>query len=248
VYRGREQFALCEHCLRGYGPPGNVIVFCDACNKCWHQRCHEPQISKQTVADSKAEWYCSDCDRILHGKRKDKKSNGKISTPPAVVAPPVIPQAPAYAGSLLGGRFLKPEQKLAYLKTLTKEDLVLRLLHAADLAPDLPIFQTLVPPPPPLVMPQAQFTSTYVTPVSKVPSFGDKDAGANAEVDEGYDGYFDEHAALYPKPGHGLQLPPESEDLHMLLEGTGSKTFSHWQRSKPGPLFSGSGNIVLPAH
>ncbi|EXJ56957.1 hypothetical protein A1O7_07301 [Cladophialophora yegresii CBS 114405] len=249
IYRGREQFALCEHCLRGYGPPGNVIVFCDACNKCWHQRCHEPQISKQTVADSKAEWYCSECDRILHGKKKEKKSISKLSAEPVVVSPPIIQQAPTYAGPFVGGRFLNPEQKLAYLKTLSKEDLVLRLLHASDLAPDLPIFQTLVPPPPPpVVMPQAQFTSTYVTPVSKVPSFRPNDAGQGHQVDEGYDGYFDEHAALYPKPGHGLQLSPDSEDLHMLLEGKESKTFSHWQRSNPGPLFSGSGNILSTAH
>ncbi len=248
VYRGREQLALCEHCLRGHGPPGNVIVFCDACNKCWHQRCHDPQISKQTVSDSKAEWYCSECDRILHGKKKDKKTNDKATSQPVTVVAPVVQQAPTYAGSLVGGRFLRPEQKLGYLKTLSKEDLVSRLLHAADLAPDLPIFQTLVPPPPPpVVMPQAQFTSSYVTPVSKVPSFGDKDA-EDDEVDEGYDGYFDEHAALYPKAGRGLQLPPESEDLHMLLEGRESRTFSHWQRSMPGPVFCGSGNVASTRH
>ena len=231
VYRGREQFALCEHCLRGFGPPGNVIVFCDACNKCWHQRCHEPQISKMTVSDSKADWYCADCDRILHGKKKDKKTNVKGTTDSVTLPPPVIPQIPTYAGPLIGGRFLKPEQKLAYLKTLSKEDLVSRLMHAADLAPDLPLFQMVVPPPPPpVVMPQAQFTSTYVTPVSKVPHFGNKENGEDDEVDEGYDGYFDEHAALYPKTGQGLQLPAESEDLHMLLEGQDSKTFSHWVR------------------
>lgn len=245
VYRGREQFALCEHCLRGYGPPGNVIVFCDACNKCWHQRCHEPHISKQTVTDSKAEWYCSECDRILHGKKKDKKANGKTSIQPALAAPPVAVQAPTYAGPRLGGRFIPRDQKVGYLKTLSKEDLVSLLLQSSDLAPDLPLFQALVPPPPPPVaMPQAQFTSTYVTPVSKMPSFRGKDLGDDDEVDEGYDGYFDEHAALYPKPGHGLQLPPERDDLHMLLEGKESRTFSHWIRSMPGNLFSGTGDIT----
>lgn len=244
VYRGREQFALCEHCLRGYGPPGNAIVFCDACNKCWHQRCHDPQIPKQAVTDSKAEWYCSECDRILHGKKKDKKTNGKTSIQPAIAAPPVAVQAPTYAGPRVGGRFIPPDQKVAYLKTLSKDDLVSLLLRSSDLAPDLPLFQTLVPPPPPQVaMPQAQFTSTYVTPVSKIPSFRDKDPGDEDEVDEGYDGYFDEHAALYPKPGQGLQLPPERDDLHMLLEGKESRTFSHWIRSMPGTPFNGTGNI-----
>ncbi|OAP63426.1 hypothetical protein AYL99_02653 [Fonsecaea erecta] len=244
VYRGREQFALCEHCLRGHGPPGNVIVFCDACNKCWHQRCHEPQISSQTVSDSKAEWFCSECDRILHGKKKDKKANGKAGAQLAVVAPPVVEQKPTFTGPRVGGRFLRPEQKEAYLKTLSRDDLVSLVLQASDLAPDLPLFQRAAPPPPPpVVMPQAQFTSTYVTPVTKVPSFGDNDAGDDNELDEGYDGYFDEHAALYPKPGNGVQLPPESEDLHVLLEGKESKTFSHWVQGMPGKLFSGSGNV-----
>ncbi|KIW83682.1 hypothetical protein Z517_02928 [Fonsecaea pedrosoi CBS 271.37] len=241
VYRGREQFALCEHCLRGHGPPGNVIVFCDACNKCWHQRCHEPRISTHTVTDSKAEWFCSECDRILHGKKKDKKINGKGSTQSAVVASPVVEPKPTFTGPRVGGRFLRLEQRQAYLKTLSRDDLVALVLQASDLAPDLPLFQT--PAPPQLAMPQAQFTSTYVTPVSKVPSFGDKDAGEDHEVDEGYDGYFDELAALYPKPGNGVQLPPESEDLHILLEGKGSRTFSHWVKGTQGNLFSGSGNI-----
>ncbi|KAK6364228.1 hypothetical protein LTS17_012399 [Exophiala oligosperma] len=238
IYRGREQFALCEHCSRGHGPPGNVIVFCDACNKCWHQRCHDPQISKQTVSDAKAEWYCTECDRILHGK-KAKKTNNKVK---AVPAPSVVPATPVYAGTRLGGRFLKADQKLAYLHTLSKENLVSLLMHASDLAPDLPIFQTLVTPAQPAIVPQAQFTSTYVTPVTNLPTSREVDGGD--AVDEGYDGYYDEHAALYPKPGHGIRLPPEKEDLHMLLEGKDSRTFSHWVRGMPGNEYSGSGNAT----
>ncbi|KIW10479.1 hypothetical protein PV08_11443 [Exophiala spinifera] len=238
IYRGREQFALCEHCLRGHGPPGNVIVFCDACNKCWHQRCHDPQISKQTVSDAKAEWYCTECDRILHGK-KAKKINTKTKVAPV---PPVVPPTPVYAGTRVGGRFLLPDQKLAYLHTLSKENLISLLMHASDLAPDLPIFQTLVTPAQPSTVPQAQFTSTYVTPVTDTPTSRDADGGD--AVDEGYDGYYDEHAALYPKPGNGIRLPPEREDLHMLLEGKDSKTFSHWVRGMPGNDYSGSGNVM----
>lgn len=236
TYRGREQFALCEHCLRGHGPPGNVIVFCDACNKCWHQRCHDPQISKQTVSDTKADWFCADCDRILHGK-KAKKPNKSEAAPPAAVAP----VAPVYAGPRVGGRFMSPSQKLAYLNTLSKENMVSLLMQASDLAPDLPLFQTLVAPPQPPKLSPAQFTSTYVTPVTHPPSF--LEADTSEAVDEGYDGHYDEHAALYPKPGQGVQLPPEREDLHMLLEGKTSRTFSHWVRGMPGKEYSGSGNI-----
>ncbi|KEF60782.1 uncharacterized protein A1O9_02344 [Exophiala aquamarina CBS 119918] len=243
VYRGREQFALCEHCLRGHGPSGNVIVFCDACNKCWHQRCHEPQISRQTVSDSKAEWFCADCDRILHGKKGKKQEN---KTPTSAKAPASLPPAPTfiYGGPRVGGRLLSPEQKYSYLNSLSKEQLIALLLDGSHLAPDLPIFETLVPVLPPNGTPGAQFTSTYVTPVSKAPESADAGgAKGNDGLDEGYDGYYDEHAALYPKPGFGVQLPPEREDLHMLLEAKGSKTFSHWVRGMRGNQFSGTGNV-----
>lgn len=243
VYRGREQFALCEHCLRGHGPSGNVIVFCDACNKCWHQRCHEPQISRQTVSDSKAEWFCTDCDRILHGKKGKKQEN---RTPASTKAPASLPPAPTfiYGGPRVGGRLLSPEQKYSYLNRLSKEQLINLILDGSHLAPDLPIFETLVPVPPPNVTPGAQFTSTYVTPVSNPPQPADADgANGNDGLDEGYDGYYDEHAALYPKPGFGVQLPPEREDLHMLLEGKECRTFSHWVRGMRGNQFSGTGNV-----
>jgi hypothetical protein len=242
VYRGREQFALCEHCLRGYGPPGNVIVFCDACNKCWHQRCHEPQVSKQIVSDSKAEWYCAECDRILHGKKKDRKTPGKAALQNVVATPQTEP-SPKYAGPLVGGRYLPPEQRIAYLKTQTKEQLIHLIIQGTNLAPELPMFQMLATPIPVVPMPQAQFTSSYVTPVSKPPANSKTAGGGDEEIDEGYDGYYDEHAALYPKPGQGVQLPPESEDLHMLLEGKESRTFSHWVSGTAGPMFAGNANV-----
>jgi len=242
VYRGREQFALCDHCLRGHGPPGNVIVFCDACNKCWHQRCHDPQVPKQVVADTKAEWFCTECDRILHGNKKDKKPPAKPSPArPVAQALPSVPATVAYSGILVGGAALTSDQKVAYLNTLTKDKLMSLVLQAADLAPHLPLFQTPVLAP---VPPQAQFTSTYVTPVSKPPAFAAANGASPAEIaDEGYDDYFDEHAALYPKPGNGLQLPPESVDMHMLLEGKDCRTFSHWVKGTVGRDYSDSGNI-----
>lgn len=244
VYRGREQFALCEHCLRGHGPPGNVIVFCDACNKCWHQRCHDPVIPKQTVSDARAEWFCAQCDKILHGAKKGKKPPTKPGTIPLVAVPATNPPL-AYTGLRVGGRLLDAAQKLAHLGTLSRDDLVSLLMEASNLAPDLPLFKPLMPVSQPTGYPQAELTSTYVTPVTKPPTFADMDTRANADtIDEGYDDYFDVHAALYPKPGNGVQLPQETEDLHMLLEAQGSKTFSHWVVGMGGRNFSGTGNII----
>ncbi|KAK5106792.1 hypothetical protein LTS08_000915 [Lithohypha guttulata] len=176
VYRGREQFALCEHCLRSNGPPGNLIVFCDACNKCWHQRCHEPRIEKEVVADTKAEWFCADCDRILHGKKKNKpgpkprlqaqaQNQTRVPSQPQTVqrsSPSPHPIQPRsefstlrYGMPWIPGMSLSPDQRKAYLNSLPKEKLIELVLRASDLAPNMPIFETpyqLVPmaPPPPV--------------------------------------------------------------------------------------------------
>ena len=231
IYRGREQLALCEHCLRGHGPPGNVIVFCDACNKCWHQRCHDPQVPQTIIADTKAEWFCFDCDRILHGK-KGKKAAALAKLPTTTATEP---PAPAFSGPLIGGASLTHSQKQSYLHSLTKDKLISLILSASELAPALPLFQAPAPQ-----LPQAKFTSNYTTPVS---STMHHTAAPAAEEDEGYDSHFDEHAYLYPKPGEGVKLPPESVDLHMLLEGKESRTFSHWVRGMPGREFSGTGDV-----
>jgi PHD-finger len=232
IYRGREQLALCEHCLRGHGPPGNVIVFCDACNKCWHQRCHDPQVPQSVIADTKAEWYCSDCDRILHGKQGKKAAFAKANATTTNESP-----VPAFAGSLIGGSALTHVQKQSYLNSLSKDKLISLVLSASELAPGLPLFQAPAPQ-----LPQPRFTSNYTTPVSSTVNY--HTAAAAAEEDEGYDSHFDEHAYLYPKPGNGIKLPPESTDLHMLLESKDSKTFSHWVRGMPGGDFSGSGDVL----
>ncbi|ETN38003.1 uncharacterized protein HMPREF1541_07626 [Cyphellophora europaea CBS 101466] len=232
LYRGREQLALCEHCQRGHGPVGNVIVFCDACNKCWHQRCHEPQVPQSVIADSKAEWFCAHCEKILHGK-KGKKS--KVAMPTSVTTQS---QPPQFVGPLVGGAALSQAQKIAFLESRTKEQLISLILSGSDLAPALPMFQIPAPQ-----LPQAQFKSNYTTPVTSLLPFQIV-ASAEAE-DEGYDSYFDEHAALYPKPGNGVKLPPDSADVNILLEHPQSRTFSHWIRGMPTREFSGNSDIVF---
>ncbi|KPI35970.1 SWM histone demethylase complex subunit phf1 [Cyphellophora attinorum] len=232
LYRGREQLALCEHCQRGHGPQGNAIVFCDACNKCWHQRCHDPHVPQSIVSDSKAEWFCSNCEKILHGKKGKKVKAGE--TPAARAVPPM----PQFVGPLVGGAALTQAHKIAFLESRTKEQLISLILQGSDLAPALPMFQTPAPQ-----LPQAQFKSNYVTPISSTP--GLHTAGTGEVEDEGYDSYFDDHAALYPKPGQGVKLPPDSVDLHMLLEHPQSRTFSHWIRGMPTREYSGNADIVF---
>lgn len=71
--RNQEQ-ALCKRCGRGHSPQNNMIVFCDGCNLGWHQMCHDPAISGETVKDEAAPWFCADCSR-----KRNKKSASATS-------------------------------------------------------------------------------------------------------------------------------------------------------------------------
>lgn len=58
--RTSEQ-ALCKVCTRGLSPLKNQIVFCDGCNFCWHQLCHDPYIDDDFVYNETRSWFCSRC-------------------------------------------------------------------------------------------------------------------------------------------------------------------------------------------
>jgi hypothetical protein len=73
--RSQEQ-ALCKRCGRGHSPEKNMIVFCDGCNLCWHQACHDPPISEETVKDEVAPWFCVDCARKRGPKTPGEQTRG----------------------------------------------------------------------------------------------------------------------------------------------------------------------------
>ena len=91
-------------------------------------------------------------------------------------------------------------QKRQYLRKLPPEDLVSLLLHATALHPNLPIFA-----------PKGATSAT----------------NASGAVEENYE--VEDTLLPYPKAGNGIRLPPESEDLSILLDDdTGA--FSHrWE-------------------
>ena len=254
IYRGRESLALCEHCLRGNGPAGNVIVFCDACNHCWHQKCHDPPIAKETVADKHAEWFCAACDDILHPEKRKGRSSAKTGKQKGRKASqssegngtsieiqttklPVNIVSTHTASTLVPANLLSREQRLSYLNSLSKAQLTDLLMRATDLAPEIPIF------------PRApSYTPKTLVPVfSRTTELSNTDTKTQTiDNDQEWEYELDEIAALYPKPGHGVRLPPESTDLNMLLEGSGCRTFSHWKGAwgQPGPL---GGPVSAPA-
>jgi PHD-finger len=245
VYKGKEQSALCEHCLRGYGPLKNVIVFCDGCNKCWHQRCHDPMIPRKLVLDPNSEWFCHECTAVK------QKATTPIRAQKAEVPPPV-----AEASSAAAPQPSADTAQRAHFDSLPKDTLIDMLMQASALAPHLSLWQ--LPPTSALhpTQPSNQATTpnpgpasvkedAYPTPENEVGDnreAGDDDDDDDDDHDEDDDG--DEHARLYPKPGNGVPLPPEGDDLAMLLEGPESRTFSHSLREGVVGIAPGSGRAV----
>lgn len=117
--RTAEQ-ALCKVCTRGLSPVNNQIVFCDGCNLCWHQMCHEPYIDDDFVSDESRSWFCRGCSakREKHlAKKKNVSGHKGVSWPSKTL-----------------------EQKRSYLAGLPQSQLVNLVMYSLELHPDLPIF------------------------------------------------------------------------------------------------------------
>jgi hypothetical protein len=190
-------------------------------------------IPRKLVLDPSSEWFCNECTAI-NEKAKSPKAV-RVKKPAAAAA--TAEESTAVAAPLSSADVVSVRKD--YFQSLPKESLVDLLMQASGLTPDLALWQ-LHPPPPPRLASTAQSPhpapasgkeDAYPTPTDE-PSDGagdgDEDKGKDKEDEEGYE-YEDqdEHKKLYPKPGNGVFLPPESEDLDMLLEGPECGTFSH---------------------
>ncbi|KAL9110806.1 MAG: hypothetical protein Q9187_008003, partial [Circinaria calcarea] len=66
--------AVCKNCGRGHSPASNMIVFCDGCNKPWHQYCHDPPIRGDMAQIEEKEWFCADC-TVLREEKEQLEGN-----------------------------------------------------------------------------------------------------------------------------------------------------------------------------
>ena len=64
--------AVCLNCGRGHSPAANAIVFCDGCNRPWHQYCHHPPIRAEVTQIAEMEWFCTDCVVLREERAKIK--------------------------------------------------------------------------------------------------------------------------------------------------------------------------------
>ncbi|KAI0006456.1 hypothetical protein F4779DRAFT_21403 [Xylariaceae sp. FL0662B] len=124
--RTQEQ-ALCKVCTRGLSLATNQIVFCDGCNSCWHQLCHDPYIDDDFLGSESPSWFCSGC------RAKREKHLAKKRT----------------LGGFKGVSWANKsaEQKRSYLSSVPHGQLVNIVMYSTELHPDLPIFPTHEPGP-----------------------------------------------------------------------------------------------------
>ncbi|KAK4237444.1 hypothetical protein C8A03DRAFT_44698 [Achaetomium macrosporum] len=131
-----EQTALCKKCSRMHSPATNQMVFCDGCNDGWHQLCHEPWIVDEVVRDQSKAWFCGAClaKRERHAAKRQKLEHQHQHQ-----------HQQQGQGRLLNGvkeswAGKPPQQKRAYLLTLSQQELVGLLMKCLELHPELPIF------------------------------------------------------------------------------------------------------------
>lgn len=252
VYRkGKEVNVVCLRCDRGHSPRCNAIVFCDDCNAPWHQFCHDPPIGDDVISVKNKEWFCGECrpidtplDLTLKPNGQTREQNGlRTSISPSMQTSG--PQTP----TLLAGSQLSRVEKKSYFSSLSHAALVNLLVDISDSRPDIPIFPANLNE-----LNTASFSSSTSTisssivsnglaggsqqykilgqattstppsskrPSESVPASTRNGVGENSDEEE-----VEEHR-LYPKPGNGFRLPPDSEDIDMLLEDPSSTTFSH---------------------
>ncbi|KAK6065068.1 phd finger domain-containing protein [Seiridium cupressi] len=117
--RTAEQ-ALCKVCTRGLSPANNQIVFCDGCNLCWHQMCHDPYIDDEFVSDESRSWFCRSCLAKREKHLAKKKS------------------VDGYKGMSWASK--SADQRRAYLSGLLQGQLVNLVMYSLELHPDLPVF------------------------------------------------------------------------------------------------------------
>ncbi|KAI1746733.1 hypothetical protein F4782DRAFT_474868 [Xylaria castorea] len=112
--------ALCKVCTRGLSPNMNQIVFCDGCNFCWHQMCHDPYIDDDFVNNETRSWFCGRC---LVKREKALARKKTLSEHRGV----------SWASK-------STDQKRTYLTNMPHSQLVNLLMYSIELHPELPIF------------------------------------------------------------------------------------------------------------
>ncbi|KAL2843638.1 hypothetical protein BJY01DRAFT_215491 [Aspergillus pseudoustus] len=262
--KGKSTNSNCKYCQRGHSAPRNVIVFCDGCNRAWHQFCHDPPIERDVITVKEKEWLCQECNpveiKILHPTVV--RSNPGLAWKPPVYIP--IPPPKMEVG---GERFPTADRR-QFLSGLSHATLVELLLTISDKHPTVPMFPGNM-----ASLPVSKFPSTQdmnfsaaTEPVATLPATTDRPTPANPPApiapngigtadtdaptqrprgryeeissDEESEYEFQEHR-LYPRAGNGVRLSALAEDLDILAEDPACPTFSYAMHGPMQPSIAG---------
>ncbi|KAL4871778.1 hypothetical protein BDV12DRAFT_163830 [Aspergillus spectabilis] len=245
----------CKYCQRGHSPPSNAIVFCDGCNRAWHQHCHDPPIENDVITVKEKEWLCQECKPreivILHPTVV--RSNPSLTSGPPVHPPMAMPKIE------VGGEQFSTDDRRRFLSGLSHATLVELLLTLSNQQPTVPMFPANLVSLPASKFPFSQANAnTSTTTHIALPSSSTQDPatadpvnpaliiGGEGETNSGTDSTaqrsrrryheessdddseyeFQEHR-LYPRAGNGVQLSMNEEDLDILREDPACSTFSY---------------------
>ncbi|CRG92511.1 hypothetical protein PISL3812_09572 [Talaromyces islandicus] len=241
VYRknGKDINITCKHCQRGHSPSTNMIVFCDECNVAWHQFCHNPPIGKELIEVEETQWFCAEC------RPAKPVALIKLKLPRSDISTPLNLSRP-----LVGGELFTTEQRRGYLSSLSHTTLVEMLMNLSQSNPALPLFPenlgdlaaskfAMSPLNKPMPQHEPKETPSHVEenvkervvkPVEVESNKSKKRHGKKSRTEDSDDSgseYEVEEHRLYPQPGNGFCLPPEEDDLDILLDDPNCPTFSH---------------------
>jgi hypothetical protein len=245
VYRkGKETYVNCTQCQRGHSPLTNTIVFCDNCNKAWHQLCHNPPIDNEVVTVKEKEWLCRECKPTPKqaGHPTVLRSNHTLQARP--LGPPIHPPLPMPQIEV-GGEGCSKDERRGYLSSLSHATLVELLISLSDRNPSVPMFPANLKS-----LPSSKFSyQSNMSPVpphsasADTPTFRsiDQPAAFNSvpnarppapmgrgdeSSDESEYEEVEDHR-LYPLAGNGFRLPLHDDDLDILQEDPACPTFSY---------------------
>lgn len=238
IRKGKEFNVNCVHCQRGHSPLNNAIVFCDWCNKAWHQLCHDPCIDDEVTQVKEKEWLCKQCKPVpLSGiqptvvrSNPNMECQGRIP----VKVPPLE----------VGGAGFSNDERRGYLSSLSYAALVELLVTLSDRNPDIPMFPDNLKALPSSKLPFQSSIST-ATPTMAIAGNGhvngkqqDPSTTAKSQLATGKKRHdfsedeeseyeiFEDHR-LYPRAGNGFRLSLNQDDLDILREDPACPTFSY---------------------
>lgn len=135
----KEAYVNCMHCQRGHSPQSNAIVFCDGCNRAWHQLCHDPPIDSDVVNVVEKEWHCRECKPVQISIVQPTVVRSNPDLQAQALRHPLQHHVPSPKTEVGGERF-SAEERRGYLSSLSHASLVELLVTISDRNPSLSMF------------------------------------------------------------------------------------------------------------